>query len=886
MKLSRIRIEQFRQFREPLEITDLTPGINLISGPNEAGKSTLVAAIRAAFFERYRSSSADAFRPWGDGSAAPQVELDFEIGDTSYRLSKRFLGKKRCSLQAGARHFDGAEAEDHLASLLGFEHAGRGESKAEHWGVPGLLWMAQGAAQEIRAPVSYAIDHLRSALQGSLGEVTSNAGDDVLAKVEAARGELLTAATGKPRGDYAKAIERAAALATQLAALDVEIDGYRRQVDQLAALRAEHDADTASTPWVSFRAQAKAAQAKLQAIAQIEETLAGERARAVHIEQRVALLREQLKTFARETQDLATRQRALDTAREALTAASAQVDRLAAAREEVASGHAAAREALRAARQHANRLQLSREVAAATKAAAQARETLEKAEAQQKAVSDWQQQAAAAEITPDDLARLRTQHQKLRELQISQAAAATRLRFALDAGCSIQASAESLTGAGDRLLVEPTTLTLPGLGMLEIVPGGADLADLRRKDAGRADRQTSLLERLGLASLEAAEARQLTHAQRLAEVKSATATLRALAPAGVDALRAELATQSARAQEAEHALGQLPPADEKAVPPLPVVEAEAAEAAAAQSLERVNADWQAAQLAAGKARTRVESASHELAGAQALLEAPDRTGRLTRANQDLVDGLAEQATLAARIAGLNAQVSEARPDILKQDVERFTNSAAQLEKHFHARRDTLLHLQATLESAGARGLDERRAECERDHTQAVRRVDELQRRARALDYLFTLLRSKRRALTQKLQAPLQKHLNHYLQLLFAGAHLEIDDDLSPGPLMRDGGGAEAGRFDDLSFGAREQMGVISRLAYADLLQAAGRPTLIILDDALVHSDAERLARMKRVLFDAATRHQILLLTCHPEDWRDLGVATRALDSMRAAGRAD
>jgi len=37
------------------------------------------------------------------------------------------------------------------------------------------------------------------------------------------------------------------------------------------------------------------------------------------------------------------------------------------------------------------------------------------------------------------------------------------------------------------------------------------------------------------------------------------------------------------------------------------------------------------------------------------------------------------------------------------------------------------------------------------------------------------------------------------------------------------------------------MGVISRLAYADLLQQAGRPTLIILDDASVRSDTQRLA---------------------------------------------
>ena len=48
----------------------------------------------------------------------------------------------------------------------------------------------------------------------------------------------------------------------------------------------------------------------------------------------------------------------------------------------------------------------------------------------------------------------------------------------------------------------------------------------------------------------------------------------------------------------------------------------------------------------------------------------------------------------------------------------------------------------------------------------------------------------------------------------------------------------------------------------------------------MHSDDTRLAQMKRILFDAATRHQILLFTCHPAQWRDMGRPVRALVSLR------
>lgn len=177
-------------------------------------------------------------------------------------------------------------------------------------------------------------------------------------------------------------------------------------------------------------------------------------------------------------------------------------------------------------------------------------------------------------------------------------------------------------------------------------------------------------------------------------------------------------------------------------------------------------------------------------------------------------------------------------------------------------------LRGRLEASGAEGLEEQRNELAARLEHVNRRYEELDRRARALNLLLDLLQTKRQVLTKRLQAPLQKHLDRYLGLLFPRTTLEVDEQLRPGTFTRDN---ELGEINELSFGAREQMGLISRLAYADLLQEAGRPTLIILDDTLVHTDTDRLEAMKRILFDAASRHQILLFTCHPERWHDLGV---------------
>ncbi len=255
MKLKRLRVENFKRFRAPLELRDLTDGLNLFVAPNEAGKSTVAEAIRAAFFERHKSSSVGGLRPWSDSSATPTVEIEFELGGKPARLIKAFLGKKRCELSIDGKVLDGTAAEDHLGELLGFSFAGRGGSSPEHMGIPGLLWIRQGTSHEISEAVGFASGHLRNALGDSLGELASTSGDDVIRAVEAERNELLTPSTESPRGAYSDALKRRAALEVDLTALLGDIEAYRADVDRLAGLRRDHERDGGARPWLALREQ-------------------------------------------------------------------------------------------------------------------------------------------------------------------------------------------------------------------------------------------------------------------------------------------------------------------------------------------------------------------------------------------------------------------------------------------------------------------------------------------------------------------------------------------------------------------------------------------------------------------------------------------------------
>ena len=67
-----------------------------------------------------------------------------------------------------------------------------------------------------------------------------------------------------------------------------------------------------------------------------------------------------------------------------------------------------------------------------------------------------------------------------------------------------------------------------------------------------------------------------------------------------------------------------------------------------------------------------------------------------------------------------------------------------------------------------------------------------------------------------------------------------------------------------------------RLAFARMLARDGRHAPVILDDALVFTDDDRIERMFDALHRQAGDLQILVLTCRQRAFRDLGGRTLTL----------
>ena len=128
MRIRRLQVRDLRRYRE-LDI-DLAPGVTVVRGPNEAGKSTIQRAIELAITRRVTSGAADleSLRPWdAEPDARTWIAIEFEQEEEEGRkatgtLQKTFAGQRgTVDLQydGGAAITDPTLADQVIAELTG-----------------------------------------------------------------------------------------------------------------------------------------------------------------------------------------------------------------------------------------------------------------------------------------------------------------------------------------------------------------------------------------------------------------------------------------------------------------------------------------------------------------------------------------------------------------------------------------------------------------------------------------------------------------------------------------------------------------------------------------------------------------------------------------------
>ncbi|MCF6278585.1 MAG: AAA family ATPase, partial [Anaerolineales bacterium] len=136
MKLVSVTLSDIRRFTKPVIVDGIGDGLNVLTAPNEYGKSTLFDALQTVFFQAHRAKSKEimALKPHAGG--APQVEVEVETQDGRFRIIKRWLRQPMAEVYKGDRLI--AKADDAEAWIANLMHSG------DAGGPAGLLWVRQG----------------------------------------------------------------------------------------------------------------------------------------------------------------------------------------------------------------------------------------------------------------------------------------------------------------------------------------------------------------------------------------------------------------------------------------------------------------------------------------------------------------------------------------------------------------------------------------------------------------------------------------------------------------------------------------------------------------------------------------------------------------------
>jgi uncharacterized protein YhaN len=202
-------------------------------------------------------------------------------------------------------------------------------------------------------------------------------------------------------------------------------------------------------------------------------------------------------------------------------------------------------------------------------------------------------------------------------------------------------------------------------------------------------------------------------------------------------------------------------------------------------------------------------------------------------------------------------------------------AVSRLRSVVDGRRRDLARLQSNLAgvngSIGAladEGIEEALDELRGREATTTTRAARYEREVRALSRLRAALEEARRAAREAYFGPVLREIDPLLSILHPGATLRIDDaSLLPIALTRDG---QDEALDILSGGTREQLAILTRLAFARLFARSGRPVPMIRDDALVHCDDDRIEAMFTALHRVAQDQQIIVLTCRQRAFPPLG----------------
>lgn len=875
MRLIRSEFTSVRRHQEL--VLDFAPGLTVIGGANESGKSSLVEALHRTLFVRAAASGTAAQDLRSQLHAGhPQIKLEFEASQQHWTLLKRFSGPSGTIQLAakGQAALIGSAAEDQLAHLLGVDEIlnSRQVNKTlpSRWA---HLWVKQGESgrdllslghehYDLNSLIECLEQQAEQSLQSPLDQRVHTQLERLVSESLSSRGVRQQSELWKRQEALKAAKEHHASSLEQLQGFELSCEELDRVETKLRALERE---------------QLPELRRQRQRLLQLQEALQQLKPLTLQqqqLEKSCASLRQLAADSTACERSLASLERELKDLETTCNAASNQIKAAQKRTAELEHKKQTLEEQGLLLRQRKDRDDLQRRL-----------ESLHLQDQERQRLTEQQQQLNAAfnkidAGTAQDLQQLNKTQEELRAIAIRIESMASKVLVeSADQTISIEGSdlkeGESCEQAGVFRI---------GVGehvRLKISPGeGTGLGSLENTQKTLQSALQAGLKRWNASSVEEAQQRNEQRNLLLQQQALLKAQLTQLAPPPghkVPNLE-ELRLQLDALNQGLPANGLKPSSDdEKDLETCRIQYRELKDESNThqQQMRQLEVQHNAEQKQWQQKRLQQERLKAEqeqrLKQHQTLEQEVGSQEQLAELIQTLIN---QQQALKAQIQDLQRPIPGQEICDPKAELETLDRLEHQLTEQRHelgSQRGALLE---RCDSLGQSDLHSAVAEASAKLDLAMQAEQQEALLVRARSHLLQRFQQARSDLSQRYSNPLKQNINQVLQPLLGnpkdGCSLGYDpqDGLQQLGLQREG---TLFAFQQLSGGMKEQLNAALRIAIADTLKERHGGCLpLLFDDGFTNTDAQRLQGVLKMLQEAVSRGlQVIVLSCDPDPYKSV-----------------
>jgi len=872
MRLLRLRLTNYRGIDES-EVRFGPQGLTIVEGPNEAGKTSLSEAIRILFdyLDSSKHSDVKAIKPV-TRDVGPEIELEAESGPYVFTYFKRFHKKTETTLKVISpkqENHTGREAHERAEEIL------RETIDMDLWKA---LCIQQGEAVQ-QADLSKQTS-LSAALDIAAGGHRADPREESLFdKVREEYGRYFTE-RGSPKKELQESQKSQEETEAEVLSLETQIQDLEKDIVRAAELGRE--LERLKKQEDELREDISEYTKSLDEINGLETALETARLK----------LESAQKTEQSAKRDKELRQNLIDSVSKTRKA-HAELE------ESSISSTASVKKAendLEKAQSGANKAEARRKEAESLLNLRRAdfdyfnnKLHLEQLRERKDRIDHAREEAALAgellAVNNVDEVTLKTIQKAERSLITAQAKLETGAPNILLKGLNnfdIQIDEEQTTISKDeeiKLSVsDRVRLTIPGSLQMEVT-AGASSSDLSKMVQDAKQKLDAVCNDAGVSNAD--EARQSYDARR--EAQQSIARQKDIEKENLRDLTYE------ELERKVIGLGKGVPAYPSSRIPKPELP-ESLEAAK-KELRSAEGDLEEANKVWDEARTELDAARKVRDGlreqhqkvrveldlkAEELNRAEDELARSRKmTSDDILESEHLKSTQLVRTEEENVESAERNlqdkePERVKALAETAKGSLGTVEKKREAAQKENTEVRTRLKVFGEEGLHEK-LHAAQSHLDHIRQKNAAMiQRAEAAKLLYLTMKEERDKARRAYVAPLKEKIERLGRLVFNNSfEVDVTEDLSVASRVMDGSNVP---FESLSGGTKEQISLIARLACAITVSKDGGASLI-LDDALGYTDPERLKLMGAVLAKAGKECQIIILTCVPERYNNVGEAT-------------